>query len=81
MFFSKSNLATTRKNFQDLFSAFESQDNFNERISLSPTQHCALLVNLFVTLQQSHSLVEEKKMNYLTEICKLLPRDRKNVEL
>ena len=53
----------------------------NERISLSPTQYCALLVNLFVTLRQSDSSVEEKMVNYWPEICKLLPRDRKNVVL
>ena len=53
----------------------------NETISLSPTQYCALLVNLFVKLQQSDSLVEEKMANYWPEICKLLLRDRKNVAL
>ena len=36
----------------------------NERISLSPTQYCALLLNLFVTLRQSDSSVEEKVVNY-----------------
>ena len=35
----------------------------------------ALLANLFVILWQSDSLVEEKLVNYLAEICKLLPRD------
>ena len=35
----------------------------NERISLSPTHYCALLVNLFVTLPQSDSSVEEKMVN------------------
>ena len=49
--------------------------------SLSPTQHCALLVNFFVTLQQSDSLAKEKMVNYWGQICKLLPRDRKNVVL
>ena len=53
----------------------------NEWISLSPTQYCALLVNLFVTLLQSDSSVERKKVNYWAEICKLLPKDRKNVVL
>ena len=48
---------------------------------LSPNQYCALLVNLFVTLRQSDSSVEEKMVNYWAEICKLLPRDRKNVVL
>ena len=41
----------------------------NERISLSPTQYCALLVNLFVTLQQSDSSVVGKMVNYKAEIC------------
>ena len=36
----------------------------NERISLSPTQYCALLLILFVTLRQGDSLVEEKVVNY-----------------
>ena len=40
-----------------------------------------LLVNLFVTLWQSDSSVEAKMVNYWAEICKLLPRDRKNVVL
>ena len=53
----------------------------NERISISRTQYCALLLNLFVTLPQSDSSVEEKVVNYWAEICKLLPRDRKNVIL
>ena len=53
----------------------------NEVISLSSTQYCALLVNLLVTLRESDSLVEEKMVNYWPEICKLLPRDRKNVAL
>ena len=35
-----------------------------KRISLSPAQYCALLVNLFVTLRQTDSLVEEKMVNY-----------------
>ena len=48
----------------------------NVRISLSPTQYCAL-----VTLRQSDSSVDEKMVNYCAEICKLLPRDRKNVVL
>ena len=51
----------------------------NKRISLFPTQYCALLVNLFVTLRQSDSSVEEKNVNYWAEIWKLLPRDWKNV--
>ena len=51
----------------------------NERISLSLTQYCALLVNLLVTLRQSDSLIEEKMLNYWAQICKLLRRDRKNV--
>ena len=51
----------------------------NDRISLSSSQYCALLVNLFVTFGQSDSLVEEKMMNYWAKICKLLSRDRKNV--
>ena len=53
----------------------------NERISLSPTQYCALLVNLFVTLRQSDLSVEEKMVNYWAKIWKLLPRDRRNVAL
>ena len=53
----------------------------NERISLSPTQYCALLLNLFVTLRQSDSSVEEKVVNYWAEIWKLLPRDRKKIVL
>ena len=44
-----------------------------------PPPNCVLLVNLFVTLRQSDSSVEEKMVNYWPEICKLLPRDRKNV--
>ena len=36
----------------------------NERISLPPTRYCALLVNLFVTLRQNDSSVEEKMANY-----------------
>ena len=51
----------------------------NERISLCSTQHCAILLNLFVTLRQSDLSVKEKMVNYWPEICKLLPRDRKNV--
>ena len=36
----------------------------------------------FVTLPQSDSSVKKKKrVNYWAEICKLLPRDRKNVVL
>ena len=38
--------------------------------------YCALLVNLFATLRQSHSLVEVKMVNYWAEISKLLPRDK-----
>ena len=53
----------------------------NKRISLSPTQYCALLINLLVTLQQGDSLVEEKMVNYLTKFYKLLHRDRKNILL
>ena len=53
----------------------------NERISISRTQYCALLLNLFVTLRQSDSSVEEKVVSYWAQICKLLPRDRKNVIL
>ena len=53
----------------------------NERVSLSTTQYCALLVNLFLTLRESDSSVEEKMVNYWAEICKLLPRDRINVVL
>ena len=53
----------------------------NERSSLFPTQYCALLLNLFVTLRQSQSSAEEQMVNYWAEICKLLPRDRKNVVL
>ena len=53
----------------------------NERISLSPNKYWALLVNLFVTLRQINSLVKEKMMNYRGEICKLYPRDRKNIVL
>ena len=54
----------------------------NEWISVSPTQYsqyCALLVNLFVTLRQSDSSVEEKmwiielkSANYLLETEKML---------
>ena len=36
------------------------QAHYNEKISLSHTQYCALLVNVFTALQQSHSLVEER---------------------
>ena len=58
----------------------EAHDNEKiEKISLSPTKCCALLVNLFVTLRQSDSSVEEKIVKYWPEICKLLPRD-KNVQ-
>ena len=53
----------------------------NQRISLSPTQYCALLGNFFVTLRQSESPVEEKMANYWAEICKLLPGDRINIAL
>ena len=53
----------------------------NERISIFCAQYCALLLNLLVTLPQSDSSVEEKVVNYWAEICKLLPRDRKNVVL
>ena len=53
----------------------------NERISISCAQYCALLLNLLVTLPQSDSSVEEKGVNYWAEICKLIPRDRKNVVL
>ena len=35
-----------------------------ERNSLSPTQYCALLVNLFPKLRQSDPSVEEKMVNY-----------------
>ena len=38
-------------------------------------------LNLFVTLRQHDSSVEKKMVNYWPEICKLLPRDRKNVAL
>ena len=50
-----------------------------KRISLSYPQYCAVLVNLFVTLRQSDSSVDGKMVNYWTEICKLLPKDKKNV--
>ena len=43
------------------------QANHNEkmkRISISHPQYCALLVNLFVTLRQSDSSVDEKMVNY-----------------
>ena len=43
-----------------------------------PAEYCALLVNLFVRLWQSNSLVQEKMVNDWSEICKPLPRDRKN---
>ena len=43
----------------------------------SPTQYCALPVNLFLTLGQRDSSIEEKMINFWAEICKLLPRDRK----
>ena len=49
----------------------------SERIILSPTQYFVLLVNLFVTLQQSDSSVKEKMGNYQAEIYKLRPRDKK----
>ena len=39
------------------------------------------LVNLFVILRQSDSSAERKVVNYWAEICKLLPRDIKNVVL
>ena len=32
----------------------------NERISLPPTQYCALLLNLFITLRESDSSVGGK---------------------
>ena len=38
----------------------------NERNSLSPTQHFALVLNLFVTLQQSYSLVDGKNGELLS---------------
>ena len=42
----------------------------NDKISLSPTQYCALLVNSFVTLRQSNSSVEEKMVKYWDKMCK-----------
>ena len=38
----------------------------NERISLSPTQCCALLLNLFVKLRQSDSSVDGKNGELLS---------------
>ena len=35
-----------------------------ESVSLSPTEYFALLINLFATLEQSDSSVEEKMVNY-----------------
>ena len=51
----------------------------NERMKelVHPTQYCALLVNLLVTLQQSDSSAKEKMANYWAKVCKPLPRDRK----
>ena len=34
------------------------------KIALSPAQYCALLVNLFATLQQSNSSAEAKLVKY-----------------
>ena len=53
----------------------------SERIILSPTQYFVLLVNLFVTLQQSDSSVKEKMENYQAEIYKLRPLETKNAVL
>ena len=44
-----------------------------------PTQYCALLVNLFVTLRQTDSSVEEKMVNYWAEICNVVFYVVKNV--
>ena len=38
----------------------------NERISLSLTQYCALLLNLFVTLRQSNSSIDGKNGELLS---------------
>ena len=38
----------------------------NERISLLPSQPCALLLNLFVTLRQSDSQFDEKNGELLS---------------
>ena len=42
------------------------QNEKNERISLSPTQYCALLLNLFVALRQSDSSVDGKNGDLLS---------------
>ena len=57
------------------------QGHHNEKISLPHTQYCMLLEYMFIALQQTHSLVEEKMVNNWAEVCKLLPRDRKNFAL
>ena len=46
-----------------------------------PPQYWTLLVNLFVTLRQTDLSVEEEMVNYWAEICKPLPRDKRNVAL
>ena len=38
----------------------------NERINLSPTQYCALLLHLFVTLRQSDSSIDGKNVELLS---------------
>ena len=60
------------------------QAQYNEKVKelvYPPTQYCALVVNLLVTLWQSDWSLEGKMVNYWVEVCKLLPRDRKNVVL
>ena len=45
------------------------QAHHNEKIeiiSLSPTQYCAVLLNLFVTLRQSDSSVDGKNVELLS---------------
>ena len=49
----------------------------NERIGILSTECCVLLLDLFVTLQQSDSSVDKRMANYWAGIWKLLPRDRK----
>ena len=39
------------------------QGHHNEKTSLSHTQYCVLLEYMFIALQQTHSLVEEKMVN------------------
>ena len=54
----------------------------NERISLSSTQYCVLLLNLFVTLRQSDSSTNGKNGALLSWNLQTTPqRQKKNVAL